>query len=131
MPSYFGTINDIDSSYWAYDPIRYAIGKGGLTLDASGNFRPNDPCTLSEFNELALRACGINFQLAGNANLTRIQAATLILGAQGRSSSPITHGQQLPSFWDVSTSDSYYWIVMEMSTEHDYYTDTTSNEHWA
>jgi hypothetical protein len=129
-PSYSGAISDIDSGHWAYDGILYALGKGGLQLDGSGHFRPNDPITLSEFSELARRACGLDFGLSGSGNLTRLQAATLMLGAQGRSDHPVTHGLTLPSFNDVYSSDSYYWIIMEVSHEHDWYTDTSGNEHW-
>ena len=101
-----------------------------MSLDASGNFRPNDPITMREFNRLSMSILGRQLVPDIDQPLSRITAAALIADAQGRSHNPNTNGLPFNTFTDVPGTSSRFGLVTEMSTDHGFYIDIHGNEHW-
>jgi len=116
--------------FYALDAIRFFLTTGGMSLDASGNFRPATPITLREFNQLSMSVIGRPLLPDLNEPLSRITAAAVLADVQGRSHNPNTNGVPFNTFSDVPSTSSRFGLVTEMSADHGFYLDIHGNEHW-
>ena len=121
----FQTIADVKSDNWAYEAINYALQEGIFTLDGAKNFYPDEKATHAEFGAVLAAFTGSNCGYTGGSNLTRISAATAIVQYTSRSENHDNNGITLPIFCDILPSHVYYDVIMEVSTDHDYYLDGT------
>jgi len=117
-------------AFFAADAIRFFLATGGMSLDASGNFRPLTPITQREFNQLSMSVIGQAPLPDTNASLTRILAAGILADAQGRSRNPNTNGHPYNTFTDVPRGSSNFGLITEMSVDHGYFYDLHGNEWW-
>ena len=120
---------DVRPGNWAAEAVAFFLANGAMSLDG-GNFRPNDPITMREFNRLSMAVLGRQLVPDIDQPLSRIAAAALIADAQGRSHNPNTNGLPFNTFSDVPGTSSRFGLVTEMSTDHGYYLCIHGHEHW-
>lgn len=123
------TVSDVSPDFWAYREIQYALSKNLLTLNG-GAFRPDDKCTRADLGRLFNFIYGNDYGYNTSDYISRINAARAIVDNSSRHKGPITNGVSLPTFTDITTTYDYYWIVMEVSTDHDWYLDSAGKEYW-
>jgi len=120
---------DVRPGSWSAEAVAFFLANGAMSLDG-GNFRPNDPITMREFNRLAMSVIGRQLLPDLDQPLSRITAAGLIADAQGRSHNPNTNNLPFNTFTDVPSTSSRFGLVTEMSTDHGFYLDIHGREHW-
>ena len=123
-------IADVETSYWAYTEIQYALSERLFVLDNNDNFLFSDRCTKADLGRLFTMVYGNNFGFTSNEKIKRIDVALAIIEYTSRSSHPEINGASLPYFPDIPTNYKYYWEVMEVSTDHDWYLDSKGAEYW-
>ena len=121
---------DVETSYWAYDPIQYALERKILFLDLDSNFNIYDRITQADFGRMLQSALGSDFGFTSSAPITRLETAIEIVKHTSRTVPPVTNGHPLPAFPDVPSTHPYYWTIMEVSTDHDWYLDSHDTEYW-
>jgi len=124
------TIGDVTTDFWAYNSIQYALENDVLFLDQYDNFNMYDRMTQADFGRMLKAVLGDDFGFTGTARMKRIDTAIAVVKYTSRTVPPVTNGHPLPSFPDVSSTHPYYWTIMEVSTDHDWYVDSHDTEYW-
>ncbi len=98
------TFSDVSAANWARSYIAAAAANGWVTGYSDGTFRPS-------------------------RTITRAEAVVVVNRVLGRSGKGLTEGPGLLHFIDVSSTDWWYYDVVEASVAHEY-TGHGSNETW-